>query len=299
MEDIETDARLFLDDSGQHHDDIGAVLREARKRRGLSLEQLSQTTKIGVTFLERIEQNQIEKLPDPVFSRGFVRAYAGAVGLDQEDIVRRYVRQFDPVVNIVEPVEPEPDETSQHDRRNPLNVFHDAWSHIQELLRFVRLDWPTTGALIVTFAFGYYAGSRSRSPAAAVHQDPPGATTEQMRPPSVLPQIQPPARDETGTAGSSSEAAVATDGYSLNVEIRPRGSCWLSVTADGTRVVYRVVEAGERFTFPLHEEAVLRIGDPAAFAFSINGRPGRLLGRPREAMTIRITRQNYRELLQQ
>src|SRR5262245_14476301 len=75
--------------------DIGATLREAREQRSLSLEQLSRTTKIGVTTLRNIENNQIEKLPDRVFLRGFVSAYAREVGLDPGDTVRRYLAQFE------------------------------------------------------------------------------------------------------------------------------------------------------------------------------------------------------------
>jgi hypothetical protein len=47
----------------------------------------------------------------------------------------------------------------------------------------------------------------------------------------------------------------------------------------------------------VHDEVVLRIGDPAALAFSINGMAGRSLGRAGGAVTVHVTRQNYREFL--
>jgi hypothetical protein len=58
----------------------------------------------------------------------------------------------------------------------------------------------------------------------------------------------------------------------LHLDIRAQGLCWLSATVDGTRVVYRLMQPGERYTIEVHHNAVLRVGDPVAFAFSINGR---------------------------
>src|SRR5215831_13119759 len=86
---------------------IGAVLREARERGGVTLEQLSGTTKISVHTLRLIEQNNIHELPGRVFLRGFLTAYAHDVGLDGDDIVQRYFRQFEPVKETVTSVEPD------------------------------------------------------------------------------------------------------------------------------------------------------------------------------------------------
>jgi len=83
----------------------------------------------------------------------------------------------------------------------------------------------------------------------------------------------------------------------LHLDIQAQGLCWLSATVDGTRDVYRLMQPGEQHTIEVHDEAVLHVGDPAAFAFSINGGAGRVLGRLGEAVTVRITPQNYREFL--
>ena len=75
--------------------DVGAALREARERRGISLEELARTTKIGVATLRALERNQVDHLPGGIFLRGFLRAYARQVELDPEDTVRRYLAQFE------------------------------------------------------------------------------------------------------------------------------------------------------------------------------------------------------------
>jgi RodZ C-terminal domain len=83
----------------------------------------------------------------------------------------------------------------------------------------------------------------------------------------------------------------------LHLEIHSRGFCWLSATVDGARVVYRLMQPGDHQTIDVHDEAVLRVGNPAAFAFSINGREGRSLGAGDEPVTVHITPQNYRDFL--
>jgi hypothetical protein len=83
----------------------------------------------------------------------------------------------------------------------------------------------------------------------------------------------------------------------LHLDIHAHDLCWLSAMVDGTRVVYRMMQPGERHAIEVHDETVLRVGHPAAFVFSINGREGRVLGRSGEVVTVRITPKNYRAFL--
>jgi hypothetical protein len=94
------------------------------------------------------------------------------------------------------------------------------------------------------------------------------------------------------TTGSTTAAAT-----SLAVEIHPTGSCWVEATADGERVVGRLMDAGSRDAIDVKENLVLRVGDPGAFAFTLSGAAGRSLGRGGAAVTIRIDRANYESFL--
>jgi cytoskeleton protein RodZ len=59
--------------------EIGTWLKQARESRGLSLEQVSTVTKVRSGLLMDLEANRLHKLPERVFVRGFVQAYAEAV----------------------------------------------------------------------------------------------------------------------------------------------------------------------------------------------------------------------------
>ena len=74
--------------------DFGRKLREARERRGITLRQIANTTKISFGQLESLERNDISKLPGGIFSRAFVRSYALEVGLDPEATIQEFIAQF-------------------------------------------------------------------------------------------------------------------------------------------------------------------------------------------------------------
>jgi transcriptional regulator with XRE-family HTH domain len=73
---------------------FGPDLRRARERRGLSLEQISERTKVAASLYAGLERNDLSRWPSGLFRRAFVRAYAEAVGLDPEDVCRRFVALF-------------------------------------------------------------------------------------------------------------------------------------------------------------------------------------------------------------
>jgi len=68
----------------------GKKLRDARAARSLSLEDVANVTRIPRSSLESLENGDYDRLPAPVFIRGFMRAYARTVGLDGASVVRLY-----------------------------------------------------------------------------------------------------------------------------------------------------------------------------------------------------------------
>ncbi len=73
--------------------DVGTQLREARVRRGLTLDAVRASTKVSKAVLEHIDQNRFDRLPGGILTKGHVRAYARVVGLDPQRVVDDYIRQ--------------------------------------------------------------------------------------------------------------------------------------------------------------------------------------------------------------
>jgi len=83
----------FGDEESGDYD--GPRLRRSRLRRGLSIEDVSRVTKVKPSYLELIEEEAFGRLPARVYLRGFVMAYAGAVGLDPKAVAASYLERFD------------------------------------------------------------------------------------------------------------------------------------------------------------------------------------------------------------
>jgi cytoskeletal protein RodZ len=66
---------------------IGARLNQARKTANLALQDIADRTKISLRFLTAIENDDFLVLPGGVYIFGFTKAFARAVGLDEESLV--------------------------------------------------------------------------------------------------------------------------------------------------------------------------------------------------------------------
>ena len=68
----------------------GADLRAAREGLGWDLDEVARGLRIRRPFLEALEQGRTSDLPGPAYAIGFVKAYANALGLDAEEMARRF-----------------------------------------------------------------------------------------------------------------------------------------------------------------------------------------------------------------
>jgi cytoskeletal protein RodZ len=70
---------------------FGDKLRKQREQRGIELDAISNTTKISTRMLRALEEERFDQLPGGVFNKGFVRAYARHVGLDEQEAIADYL----------------------------------------------------------------------------------------------------------------------------------------------------------------------------------------------------------------
>src|SRR5436853_7111785 len=75
---------------------FGEELRRERLIRDVPLEEISAATKISVRLLSALERSDFAKLPAPVFTRGFIRAYCLHLGLDPVEKINAYLAEFRP-----------------------------------------------------------------------------------------------------------------------------------------------------------------------------------------------------------
>ncbi len=134
---------------------FGEDLRMERTSRGIALEHITAVTKISQHHLVALEQEKFRQLPGGILSKGIVRGYAGAIGLDQHDWTERFLKAYNASGLIME----DPDWTAF-----AANVGRDRMQR-REAAQF-RLRW--LGALVLfgvvavaAFLMLRYYGTRS------------------------------------------------------------------------------------------------------------------------------------------
>jgi cytoskeletal protein RodZ len=255
---------------------VGRELRQARRRRGLSVEELANRTKISLRNLRAIERNGFEQLPGGLFTRGFLRAYAREVGLQPEDIVAHYVAQHEPV----------PPAELQKGEGQPLENGVHEMENLDRRVERGQLLGSAVVVLVGSIVYFMLAWERPRHDA---------DTSARESSPEVAQTA--PAVGTAGSLGEHRSVAVDAEPETVHVELRPEGPCWVAATSDGEPAIQRLMNSGDRATVDARHEAVLRVGDAAACAFTINGRTVRPIGAAGKAVTLRITRDNYRDFV--
>jgi cytoskeletal protein RodZ len=286
--------------------DFGTYLRQAREKRGISLQQVSVTTKISARVLDALERNDPSKLPGAIFSRAFVRSYAREVGLEPELAVANFVAAF-------------PEESGAEDMPSATTA-EDAEtfeSRRRVATTLVRLLVISLVAVVLGLIYVAMWGSKATpAPGAgefgAVPPVRPPAATQQAAPaPAIQPEAAagvpepamappspstPPQPD--ATAGGLVDSAVG-QAAPLVVGIVASDLCWLSVTVDGNRLLARNLQAGERLEYQVGTRVTMIVGNAAALAVTLNGKPARPLGGPGQVVTTTITADAFERFLQQ
>ena len=74
---------------------FGEKLKREREMRAITLEEIAEATKIGTRSLRALEEEHFDQLPGGIFNKGFVRAYAKFLGIDEEQAVADYLAATD------------------------------------------------------------------------------------------------------------------------------------------------------------------------------------------------------------
>jgi cytoskeleton protein RodZ len=233
--------------------DLGTSLRNARERAGFSLDELAARTRIPSKTLRAIEENNFDKVPAGIFVRSFIRSYAHEVGVDPTVAIAEFRTMTEPVV---EPAVESSNKTVE--KMAPSTSF-------QPELLMSRPSWSYVGIvaalLVAVIVVNRYTGSND-----------------------------PPAAQPTNGVSATSAAAVpvGTSGNGIHIEMRAQGPCWVRAVVDGQIAFARVLQAGETQTVRGQRDVVMRVGDPAALSYSVNGQPGTSLGAAQVPVTVRF-----------
>jgi cytoskeleton protein RodZ len=227
---------------------FGARLKREREQRGVTLDDIALSTKIGKRFLSALEEEHFEQLPGGIFSKGFVRAYARHLGIDEEQAVADYLSATTPS---------SPEQTSQTPQ-NDLPVELAQQLEDRESDRPVRVPRGLFAGLLLIVALGFALwGFYSR------------AARKQNQSVGPIQTAPVPGGALTNTNSQSQPDASAA---AFIVVIKAREDSWVSITADGKQLSEQILVAPAEKSVEARNEIVIKAGSIGALEFSFNGK---------------------------
>jgi len=248
---------------------FGENLRREREMRGVTLEEISASTKISVRFLKALEGENLAQLPGGIFTRSFVRAYAKYLGLDEDHIMAEY--------HLLVPTEEETD-LSRITTSRPLPKKEGARGPVLAVM---------VAALLLSSGYLLYHYTRTSSqikvPGAAASQSAPTTSAGEAGAPVTSGQQSgtPPATAPIMRGFQTSEM--------LTLQIEATEQAWIAVEADGRMVLQRILAPGEVESLQAKETFDVTTGNALGTTLTLNGETLKPLGRRGEVKTVRLT----------
>ncbi len=264
---------------------LGRYFQECRVQRGMSLEEVSARTRIRLQTLQALERDDYPSLPVEVTLKGFVRAYARCLGLDEHDVLERYQRIAADYFRSAQPADP----ISRVERTAAPEPL---WK------RHLTLAGLTIAALAVAVS-GMIALMPSAPPdepnaisapgrvAPPVPPDPPAPARipEPIQTIASVPAIPPPPKPQV-----SPPPRPAASGAAQELSIAASEPSWLQVTIDGGQPKEAILQPGERITWAAEREFRLTVGNAGGVSVALNGEPVGPLGPSGRVRTLVLPR---------
>ena len=293
---------------------FGERMRREREMRKVALDEIAAATKIGTRSLKALEDEEFGKLPGGIFNKGFVRAYARFLGINEEQAVADYlaaageIEEKAPEIDIAQIVaQQETDKYSAKVRSRNLGSINSK----------AGFPWLSVAALVLVVAaasggWKLYQMHKGRVEAKAQEAAMRDSAMPQMAKSggvanvavsNVTQQGPAPAAPQAPLATASGEnfapeiaasdavsnAAGSVTGDGFVVSVRATGDAWISIIADGKPVVSRLMHPSNETSVHAKDKVIFKTGNAGAVEIAFNGKVLDPIGRNSEVRTIVIT----------
>ncbi|WP_058303999.1 helix-turn-helix domain-containing protein [Gorillibacterium timonense] len=260
--------------------ELGQMLKKARLDKGITMEDLQETTKIRKRYLEAIEEGNFKVLPGNFYVRAFIKSYAEAVGLDPNEVLGLYK-------NVIPASVPETTQEPLRRTRSKPKVPIKWGSWITGLLLWAFF-------ILIVAVLYYFISKDGNDPSKTVTDRDQNKITEKTPAPtlnnaSALLPSETPTPSATATPTPTPEATVkliksegSTDFYQISgsatmkLDLEIIGdACWFSLETI-TNGKKELVEQGslvnaDKRTWESSKALFLRLGRANAAKVTVNG----------------------------
>lgn len=267
---------------------LGPYLRGLREAKGMSLDDIARSTRVGRRHLEALESDTFGELPAPVFVKGFIRAYCEFLGCSPEKALDLYRETTGEPASSQGPMRPLLAPRSR--RLGPLAISIVLFVALGASLLALRIGHQPSRKDTATEAVS--TPSRGEVPKIAAPEGPgkagasAAATPTAPRPPAAAaaaapaPSVvaQPPSVPPLAPASSAASAAPGsgppTDAKPGNhrLIVRALEPTWLRVQADEGQVAEELLQTGAVREWTAVRRFTLTVGNAGGIEMDLNGK---------------------------
>ena len=256
---------------------FGERLRREREMRGITLDEISESTKISRRHLESLEKEEFDELPGGIFNKGFVRAYARYLGIDEDQAVADYSS-----ASAEQPAPPDQFPLEVHEKPN--REMNPRRSPLPLVIAVIAL--VAVMAVLWARNRGRHAeGPANAAPSTAAAGSPQAGSAAVETPAEPAPvhssEVAAPAPP---TPAPPSIAATPT--RTFVVVVKAKEPAWVSLTADGRETWKGVMEANSKRLVRAARSVVITTGNAGGIEISHNGHALGALGSESQIRTL-------------
>jgi cytoskeleton protein RodZ len=254
---------------------FGARLKREREQRKITLDDVSVSTKIATKFIVALEEEHFDQLPGGIFNKGFVRAYARHLGIDENQAIADFAAASAPSLPEIPPEE--------------TPVLAAMAVRLPESKKKSRkgdgIPWGIVAVALLIMAIGFALwGFHSREKRVPRIEVSPAVQTEPAPPEATRPASQPA---PTGTSEAMAPAAgPVSNAGEFTVLIKAREDSWVSITADGKQIMQDTLAASAQKSIEARTQIVIKTGNVGALELSFNGKQLAPLGHENQVRTL-------------
>jgi cytoskeletal protein RodZ len=284
-------------DGSNNGAEIGRILEQKRKERGLSFEEVEQATKIRKRYLTGLEREDYTILPDAVYARGFLKTYANYLGLDGEALSQQLKSNRKPRRERGINYSARPDDS---DFEKPLITPSGLRGTQKRKVSTSALVTLLIAILVLLAIIGalYFVGrgvqvSKESNPASG--ENPPRQEQQNVADREKAPEEgeakEAAAESNAGGKPADAQRSVPPDVLQVLVNVRERPS-WILIRTDGMAAYEQVAQPGFSRTFEAEQQLYIKSGDAGAVTVEINGQDAGTLGDAGEIVARNYTLKN-------
>lgn len=259
---------------------FGEHLKREREMRGVTLDEICVATRIGNRFLEALENEEWDRLPGGVFNRGFVRAVARYLGLDEEGLVAEYVLA-------TAERNPPPEWTKPQPQAPPPATHWPRWIGIAVvlfLLAAVVLGWRVYASRRAERRTSEISAELAAQPA---DEDPAAGPGHTTAPENANANNAPP-------TPAAPQSTNRTDDKALKLTVEAGKGTTVTVSADGTKLFEGNMIAGQTRQFAAQIDFEVKAQDAGAVLLELNGQTLAPMGKPGRSGMVVLTRDDLK-----